>query len=91
MVAVARPRLSARDEQILALARSPLHTDFASAVRALHDAVLAVIPAGRIYVLGDGPIIGSLISGVGIVEREHGIELVRVARDGRVHSLGRFA
>lgn len=37
-----------------------------------------------------GPIIGSLVSGVGIAESRDGIRLLRLARDGRRIALGRF-
>jgi hypothetical protein len=37
------------------------------------------------------PIIGSQISGVGIVQTRGGIEIVRVERDGRVRRLGLFS
>lgn len=88
--------LSERDRKILErtrgkLARAPI--DFGEAVRALEEAVEEIIPAGRTYVLGQGasgPIIGSLVSGVGIVPGDAGILVVRVAREGLPTTLGRL-
>lgn len=37
-----------------------------------------------------GPIIGSLLSGVGIAESRDGVRLLRLTRDGRRLDLGRF-
>src|SRR5580698_313862 len=72
--ALAGVALSARDRRILALALRKLGgaaTDFGEAVRAVREAVDELIPAGRIYLLGaadQGPIVGSIVSGVGITE-----------------------
>ncbi|MDI3287390.1 hypothetical protein [Polyangium sp. 15x6] len=88
--------LSERDRKILELTRGKLAhapVDFGEAVRALEDAVEEVIPAGRTYMLGQGasgPIIGSLLSGVGIVPGETGILVVRVDREGLRTTLGRL-
>jgi hypothetical protein len=54
--------------------------DFDQAVCALREAVEELIPAGRIYLLGEregGPVVGSIVSGVGIVESPRGILVVR--------------
>jgi len=93
-ITLPRVRVSARDLAILADARRRLagaRVDFASAVAALAAAVDAAIIGGRVFVLGEGPIVGSQISGIGIVETPHGIDVVCVARDGRVIRLERFA
>lgn len=58
----------------------------------LRHAVAAVLPGGRIYVLGAtarGPIVGSLVSGIGIAPTARGVEVVRVAGT-RITSLGLF-
>jgi len=88
--------LSARDRRIVdhALRTLPPGADFGEALRALRDAVAAHIPNGRVFVLGTtdaGPIVGSIVSGVGIVDSERGVELVRVAPGGACARLGRFA
>lgn len=95
-ITLPRVRVSARDQAILADARrrtKPMagRVDFAAAVAALAAAVEAAIPGGRVFVLGDGPIVGSQISGIGIVDTPRGIDVVCVARDGRVITLERFA
>ena len=89
--------LSARDRTIINLARGKLRdtrVEFGDAVRALREAVEETISGGRVFVLGStivGPIVGSLISGVGIVDAAAGVELLYV-RSGIVRrSLGRFA
>jgi hypothetical protein len=79
--------VSARDRRILELAHEWAgHSDYATAVAALAEAVRTVIPNGRVYYLGEGeqggPIIGSLVSGVGITEIAGGVLVV--ARDGNV-------
>ncbi|WP_437686066.1 hypothetical protein [Sorangium sp. So ce176] len=92
-----RIALSARDRRIVALARRKLGgatVDFGDAVRALREAVEELIPAGRVYVLGTTeltPVIGSLVSGVGIAGGEEGVVLVRLEHDGRRTVLGRFS
>ena len=93
-ITLPRVRVSARDRAILADARRRMTgrvVSFATAIAALTAAVEAAIPNGRVFVLGDGPIVGSQISGIGIVDTPHGIDLVCVARDGRVIRLERFA
>ncbi len=59
--------------------------DFAQALQALREAVEEDIAGGRIYHLGGG-VVGSLISGVGIVEGASGVLLVQHGT-----ALGRFA
>jgi hypothetical protein len=76
--------ISARDIRILALAREKLgarEATFAEVARSLAAAVAEVIPAGRIFLLGDrggAPIVGSIISGVGIVDGADGVEIYQV-------------
>lgn len=78
--------LSKRDAQILALTQRLLRDEpasFAETVRALRAATEELIPAGRVFHLGSlggSPVIGSLISRVGIVEDDAGVRVVRVAR-----------
>jgi hypothetical protein len=89
-------RLSERDRNILALARRkrggrPL--EFDEALRCLREAVEELIPAGRTYFLGKtelGPIVGSIVSGVGIVAGPEDVLVVHVDRDGHRTPLGRF-
>lgn len=55
---------------------------FADALRALREAVEEQIPDGRVFFLGNtahGPIVGSIVSGLGIVEGPSGIQLVRTS------------
>lgn len=58
-------------------------------------AILEAIPAGRIYLLGhatQGPVIGSLVSGVGITPERGGISIVKVTPgDVRLVALARIA
>ncbi|HWO17118.1 MAG TPA: hypothetical protein VNO30_00020 [Kofleriaceae bacterium] len=88
--------LSARDRRIIQCALRKLRgarVDFGEAVRALREAVEESIPAGRVFMLGiaeAGPIVGSLISGVGIVDGATGVQLVRARSDGRHTPLGSF-
>lgn len=88
--------LSARDTRILSLARQRLcgvHA-FDDAIRALREAVEEAIPAGRIFLLGTtehGPILGSVISGIGISDGADGVHIVRVDRAGRTTVLGRLS
>ena len=90
------PGVSARDQVILRLLRRSLaHTthDFPEVLRALQQIVAAMIPAGRTYLLGtyfNGPIVGSLLSGVGVCESASGALIVRVGREGLVSPLGRL-
>ena len=78
-----------RDARILELARrlAGPRPSFSDAVGALSAAVTRIIPAGRVFVIGetpDGPIVGSAISGVGIAPHTHDVAIVRVGADGRV-------
>jgi hypothetical protein len=87
--------VSARDRRIIARAQRLLGggTAFGEAVRALRQATEELIPDGKVFFLGgtpDSAIVGSLVSGVGIVERASGIELVRRDRAGLVTPLGWF-
>ncbi len=83
--------VSPRDLRILALARAKLGdrgATFDEACRVLAAAVAEVIPSGRIYLLGEragAPIVGSIISRVGIVDGPDGVDIVRGDR-----VLGRF-
>jgi hypothetical protein len=103
MIALARvePRwdlwVSERDRQILERARAKLTrggcVEFGDAMRALTEAVEESIPAGRVFFLGEhehGPVVGSLVSGVGIVESAGGIAIVRVRMDASLDWLGSF-
>lgn len=91
-VAVVAPRrpyaLSPRDQRILNLTVEKLRgarPDFSLVLHALNEAVEESIPRGRIFLLGssqDGPILGSLISGIGITDTPTGVQLVRVGRPG---------
>jgi hypothetical protein len=94
--ATARLELTARDRRIIELALRKLgggRVDFGEALRALREAVEESIRGGRVFVLGAtaaGPIAGSLISGVGIVDGPGGVQLVRVAPGGAWTPLGSF-
>jgi hypothetical protein len=94
-VSTHRP-VSWRDREILALARQQVRDsrDFSAVVCALQHAVEAVIPAGRIYLLDSSsgrPVIGSLISGIGVVaEGSSGALVVRVEGPGRLVTIERF-
>ncbi|WP_437660934.1 hypothetical protein [Sorangium sp. So ce1182] len=89
--------LSERDRRIVALARRKLGgvaAGFDEALRALREAVEESIPAGRIYLLGTSelsPVVGSLVSGVGIAAATEGVVLVRLHRDGQRTTLGRLS
>jgi hypothetical protein len=86
--------ISERDRQILALALHLLGgtpPDFSEALCAVRAAVEELIPAGRVYHLGTaerGRIVGSLVSGVGIMEGAGEVVVVRVDRRGRWTALG---
>jgi hypothetical protein len=86
--------LSDRDRRILTLALRKLGgaaPDFDEALRAVREAVGELIPAGRVHLLGaggHGPIVGSIISGVGITRGAGAVLLVRVDRAGRWTALG---
>lgn len=84
--------ISRRDRMILALARRHAGTsrELGEVLRALREATAEIIPAGRVYLLGErrgAPIAGSILSGVGIAMGDHGVEIVGVV-EGRVRSLG---
>jgi hypothetical protein len=84
-----------RDRRILALARQKLGAtaDFREVVRALRESVEESIPAGRLYMLAmlpSGPVVGSLVTGVGVVELGGCVELVRVDPNRAVSALGAF-
>src|SRR5262245_28344571 len=76
--------VSDRDRRILARARHKLsacRVDFEEALRALREAVEESIPNGRTFLIGTGatgPIVGSIISGVGIAANAGGVIVVRV-------------
>lgn len=81
-----------RDRAILALARRYAgdSNDFGETLRALRAATEELIPAGRIYLLaryGGEAIIGSIVSGVGIMPATEGVQLARV-RDDAVVAFG---
>ncbi|MEZ4451949.1 MAG: hypothetical protein R3B09_20975 [Nannocystaceae bacterium] len=90
------PALSERDRAILMSTRLALRDapgDFSSALRALRIAVERRIPAGRTFYLGDytfGPIIGSILSGVGIAQDVDGIVVVRARHGAPISRLGRL-
>ena len=89
---LARHGFTRRDRAILALARRHVggSTDFGEALRALREATERLIPAGRVYLLGErggAPIVGSIVSGIGISPGPRGVQLVRVAH-GCVEGLG---
>lgn len=68
--------------------------DFNEAIRALREAAEELIPDGRVFVLGvadAGPIVGSIVSGVGIVECASGLRLVRVGERGDASPIGWFS
>lgn len=78
--------ISARDRRILDAARAKLagtRADFAEAMLALQEAVAEAIPDGRVFLLGmgpHGPILGSIISGIGITDDPRGVQIVRARR-----------
>lgn len=87
--------LSALDRAILETARTLLpastpRTRDGDAViaTALQRAVEEHIPAGRVYLLGwerDAPVLGSLISNVGVVRRGEALFIVRYAAGSELH------
>jgi hypothetical protein len=84
--------MSLRDRAILSLATRKLaggRRSFDEAVRALREAVEESIPSGRLFLLGRGRVVGSILSGVGIMEAHDGIRVVRVVGDD-VEQLGRL-
>lgn len=92
----AQTRLSWRDQVILTATRDKLRgrrADFNLAVQALEEAVAQAIPAGRIFLLGNvgpEPLVGSLISGVGIVQGQDAIEIWQLVRPHGPRHLGRL-
>jgi hypothetical protein len=92
-----RLEVSARDRRILMLAHRKLGgagVDFVEALRALEQAVIELIPAGRVYLLGTtqhGPIVGSIVSGVGIAAAPGGVLVMHMGRDGEQTALGSFS
>lgn len=88
--------ISNRDRRIIEQALRKLggHSNFHEAMRALRESVEEVIPDGRVFLLGHtehGPIIGSIISGVGIVDHPLGIRLVRANPGDVATTLGNFS
>lgn len=89
--------ISRRDRRILELALAKIdarRVDFSEAIRALREAAEELIPDGRVFLLGVtevGPIVGSIVSGVGIVECASGIQLVRAQDSGEFSSIGWFS
>ena len=82
-----RDSVSKRDRVIFALAAQKLETPldglspYEAALCVLHEATAETIPAGRTYLLGteDGrPVVGSLISRIGVTERDGHIEILRL-------------
>lgn len=90
-------KVSRRDRRILELALAKVggaRVDFGDAMHALREAAEELIPDGRVFLLGvsdAAPIVGSIVSGVGIVERASGIQLVRVQGSGDIAPLGWFS
>ena len=90
-------KLSERDRRIVELAFAKVNgvrVDFNEAVRALREAAEELIAGGRVFFLGvsdAAPIVGSIVSGVGIVERASGIQLVRVHDGGGFAPIGWFS
>lgn len=88
--------MSWRDQVILTATRDKLrgcHADFNLALQALEAAVTEAIPGGRIFLLGlieQAPIIGSQISGVGLVQGRDAVEIWRLLPQHRPHRLGRL-
>ncbi len=92
-----RLQLGGRDRRIVDLALTKLHgarVDFGEAMRALREAAEELIPGGRVFLLGvtdAGPIVGSILSGIGIVSTEAGIKLVHAKPSGTVTTMDWFA
>ncbi len=97
LIGVELVSLTRRDRLIVLLARRKLagaNVGFPEAVRALREAVEESIPAGGVFLLGEverRPIIGSIVSGAGIVEIESRVMLARVTRSGDCRVLGPFS
>lgn len=89
--------ISRRDQRILERAVAKVRgarVEFGEAMRALREAAEELIPDGRVFLLGvvDGePIVGSIVSGVGIVERASGIQVVRAQGRGEASPVGWFS
>jgi hypothetical protein len=67
--------------------------DWGDAVRALSEAVLELIPSGRCYFLGEchgRPVVGSLVSGVGITPGIDSIQRVVRGPHDSFAPLGKF-
>lgn len=86
--------MSVRDRRIIEAALENIgnaNVTFAEALRALRESVEEQIPHGRVFLLGvtvDGPIVGSIVSGVGIVDTPLGVQLARVRRGEAPQTLG---
>lgn len=86
--------LSVRDRTILALTAGKLtgrRDDMVEAARALRASTEEVIVGGRVFLVGEArgePVLGSLISGVGLWQGEGRVDVVRLDRDGRLVILG---
>lgn len=89
-----RISISERDRRIVDGALQKLgaaDVGFADALRALREAVEEQVLDGRVFLLGNtlhGPIVGSFVSGVGIVDSPAGVQLVRARRDEEPTILG---
>ena len=81
--------LTPRDRRIIDRARALPRGDFGAALDNLERAVSELIPAGRIWLLAPAPVVGSLITGVGLQPAGDGV-LVVLVRDGEVIPLERF-
>lgn len=88
--------ISPRDLRIVEQTRAKLvdaRIDFGDALRALHEAVAEEIVDGRLFFLGHaqhGPMIGSIVSGVGIVDHPAGVQLLRAKPGGAFTLLGKL-
>ncbi len=91
-----RLEISERDRRIIEGARQKIgdaSVGFADALRALREAVEEQILGGRVFLLGNtahGPIVGSIVSGLGIVDSPTGAQLVRARGDEVPTVLGAF-
>ena len=90
--------ISERDRSIIEAARTKLsggRIDFTEAARALREAVEEHIRGGRVFMLGAtarGPVLGSVISGIGIASGARGgVLIVRLQQGGPLTALGSFA
>jgi hypothetical protein len=86
--------MSERDRRIINGALKKLgeaNVSFADALRALRESVEEQITDGRVFLLGNtahGPIVGSIVSGLGIVDSPLGVQLVRACPDELPNVLG---